>query len=206
VLHPGIAVLGDHAQPIFFCAPRPPASGALAILPDSVSILSMQWKRKIEGPKAARIKTAFAKVQSTPIVWRVSLTLNSPGDNLPTGRKSSALKHIKKTHRLSTIVWQGAICGSACVLVSLAGERRYGALPSIWLFHEVGQWTPEKNYLLTTNQTATERLFQDYFLAAGVSEAWFSRLWPLIQHADYRQTGQNLLDDKSESDPRSESE
>jgi ATP-dependent protease ClpP protease subunit len=167
---------------------------SLAIAPDSVSILSMQWKGKIEGPMAACIMTAFAKVQSTPTVWRVSLALNSPGGDLRAAEEVvAALKHIRKTHQLSTIVWQGATCSSACVLVFLAGERRYGALSSIWLFHEVGQWTPEKNHPLTTNRTATERLFQDYFLAAGVSEAWLSKLRPLIQHADYWQTGPELI-------------
>lgn len=112
---------------------------SLAIAPDSVSNLSMQWKGKIEGPMAACIMSAFAKVQSTPTVWRVSLALDSPGGNLPTAEEAvAALKSIRKTHQLSTIVWRGATCGSACVLVFLAGERRYGALSSIWLFHEVG--------------------------------------------------------------------
>jgi hypothetical protein len=82
---------------------------SLAIAPDSVSTLSMRWKGKIEGPMAACIMTAFAKVQSIPTVWRVSLALNSPGGNLPTAEEVvAALKHIRKTHRLSTIVWQGA--------------------------------------------------------------------------------------------------
>jgi len=168
----------------------------LAIAPDSLSILSMQWKGKIEGPMAACIMTAFAKVPST--VWRVSLSLDSPGGNLQTAEEVvTVLKDIRKTHQLSTIVGRGATCSSACVLVFLAGERRYGALSSIWLFHEVGHWTHREDRPLTTDRIATERVFQDYFLAAGVSEAWLNRLRPLIQNADYWQTGQNLFDDKS---------
>ena len=34
--------------------------GCLAIAPDSVSILGMQWKGKIEGPMVACIMTTFA--------------------------------------------------------------------------------------------------------------------------------------------------
>ena len=62
---------------------------------------------------------------------------------------------------------------------------------------EVGHWTHRKDRPLTTDRIATERVFQDYFLAAGVSEVWLNRLRPLIQNADYWQTGQNLFDDKS---------
>src|SRR5262249_34312064 len=73
----------------------------LAIAPDSLSILSMQWKGKIEGPMAA-----FAKVPST--VWRVSLSLDSPGGSLQTAEEVVAvLKDIRKTHQLSTIVGRG---------------------------------------------------------------------------------------------------
>ena len=168
----------------------------LTIGPDSANTLSMHWKGKIEDPMAACIMTAFAKVP--PSVWRVSLSLDSPGGNLPTAEEVvAALKQIRKTHQLSTTVWRGATCSSACIPVFLAGERRYGALASIWVFHEVGHWTHREDRPLTTDRIATERVFQDYFLAAGVSEAWLNRLRPLIQNADYWQTGQNLFDDKS---------
>jgi hypothetical protein len=168
--------------------------GSLAIGPDSASILSMHWKGEIKDPMAACIMTAFAKVQST--VWKVSLSLDSPGGDFQTMEEVVAtLKRIRKTHELNTIVWRGATCASACIPVFLAGQRRYGALASIWLFHEVGE--REKSRPLTTNRVTTERMFQDYFLAAGVSEAWLNRLRPLIQNADYWQTGQNLWDDKS---------
>src|SRR5262245_6085027 len=77
------------------------------------------------------------------------------------------------------MVSPGGTCGSACVLVFLAGQRRWGALTSSWLLHEVGRWTDPARTNLTTDWEKPEREFQDYFLPAGVSETWLRQSRPL---------------------------
>ena len=47
------------------------------------------------------------------------------------------------------------------------------------------------------DRAESEMLFQDYFRAAGVSEAWLSQLRIRVQHANCWQTGENLWKDKS---------
>ena len=63
--------------------------------------------------------------------------------------------------------------------------------------HEVGGWIGERPNSGQPSPPLTERMLQDYFLAAGVSEEWLSRLRPLIQHSDYWQTGHNIWEEKS---------
>ena len=107
------------------------------------------------------------------------------------------LRYIKRTHMLETIVDRGEICASACIPVFLQGQRRWGALTSSWLFHEVWHWADTKRKEARVNRTLTERLFQDYYLPAGVSETWLGHLRIMVQHSDYWQTGENLWEDKS---------
>jgi hypothetical protein len=63
------------------------------------------------------------------------------------------------------------------------------------MFHEV--WSKDSNGSAMVDRARSDRVFNDYFLAAGVSEAWLKRLYLLIPHSDYWQTGQNLWEDKS---------
>ena len=98
---------------------------------------------------------------------------------------------------MTTMVGRGEICGSACIPVFLQGQRRWAALTSSWLFHEVSSETGEENSDVTVDRAETEALLQDYYLAAGVSEAWLKQLRIRIQHANYWQTGENLWRDKS---------
>ena len=81
--------------------------------------------------------------------------------------------------------------------VFLQGERRYGALTSSWLFHEVAQQAldamGDQTGKTTIPPELTERLFKDYYLPAGVSKKWLARLRPLIRNQDLYQTGENLV-------------
>jgi hypothetical protein len=142
------------------------------------------------------ILTAFEKSRAT--VERVDLELDSTGGDLTAAEHAiAALKVIRRNHHLYTIVAPGGRCGSACIPVFLAGERRYGALTSSWLFHEVSEWEDKEHKQRTIDRDTTERMFQEYFLPAGVSAKWLSQLRPIIQQSDYWQTGQNLWEDKS---------
>ena len=171
---------------------------SLVAASDSVraEMLRLSWSGTITDPMSECILGEFEKAKSK--TRRVVLNLDSKGGDLGAAdRTIAALKKIRETHYLETMVSQGGTCGSACIPVFLAGERRWGALTSSWLFHEVGRWIDPQRRNLTTDREKTERVFQEYFLPAGVSEAWLKRLRPLIQHSDYWQTGQNLWEDKS---------
>jgi hypothetical protein len=139
------------------------------------------------------IQAEFDKARGS--VSSVQLNLNSEGGYLPAVEHTVAvLRKIRETHHLETIVYYGSRCWSACVPVFLAGKRRYGALTSTWLFHEVGVWSRAGP---TVDRTLSDRVLREYFVKAGVSEAWLKRLYIVIPHTDYWQTGQNLWDDKS---------
>jgi hypothetical protein len=160
--------------------------------------LYVSWTGPIQDPMSECIWAEFEKAKAAVTTRAVLLTLDSPGGYIPMMERTiSVLREVRKTHRLDTMVHRGKTCGSACIPVFLAGQRRRGALTSAWLFHEVGRWTGKEGKRMTTNRALTERVFQDYYLPAGVSEKWLNRLRLLIQHSDYWQTGQNLWDDKS---------
>ena len=65
------------------------------------------------------------------------------------------------------------------------------------MFHEVWRWADRDRADVNVDRTVTERLFQDYFEPAGVSEKWLNHLRIMVQQSDYWQTGENLWADKS---------
>jgi uncharacterized protein (UPF0335 family) len=158
--------------------------------------LYLEWIGRIRNQMAEKIETEFKKVkgQTKDVVLNLS---SCGGDVRELERVAAVLRRIKETHRLATMVDRGAICGSACVPVFLQGQRRWAAFTSSWFFHETTSSTGEENSNVTVDRAKTEALFQDYYLAAGVSESWLNRLRVRIQHANYWQTGENLWSDKS---------
>ena len=75
--------------------------------------------------------------------------------------------------------------------------RRRAALTSAWLFHEVTRTNATDKTKKKVDRTRTERLFEDYYLPAGVSEAWLNQLRIMVQQSDCWQTGENLWESKS---------
>jgi hypothetical protein len=156
--------------------------------------LVLSWAGPIADPMAECIQAEFHKVAD--MTYRVRLYLDSEGGSLPaTERVVAVLGKIRKTHVLDTVVLHGKKCWSACVAVFLAGKHRSAALASTWLFHEVA-WDQGKEGV-TVDRGSTDRFFREYFLSAGVSEAWLKNLYGRIVESDYWQTGQSLWDDKS---------
>jgi hypothetical protein len=47
------------------------------------------------------------------------------------------------------------------------------------------------------DRAVTERVFEDYYEPAGVSEPWLNHLRVRVQLSDYWQTGENLWQNKS---------
>jgi len=93
------------------------------------------------APMANQIKDAFEsrKGQATASCSgsRPTAAPSAEGE-----RVIEVLRQIKATHELETAVTQGDVCASMCVFIYVQGQKRYGALTSSWLFHEVSHMTP----------------------------------------------------------------
>ena len=111
------------------------------------------------------------------------------------------LEQIKATHQVATIVDRGDLCGSACVVVFLAGKRRVGALTSAFYFHPVVMWrgdpgTPEAVARMKRRSQVTDDVIWRYFVRAGLSEIGFNTARTLRTH-DLWQSGRDLWESKS---------
>jgi len=115
--------------------------------------------------------TEFSKAKAR--VKHVVLVLSSCGGSIAEAeRVIEILQEIKKTHQLETRVEPGSLCASACIPIFLQGVRRRAALTSAWLFHEVTRSNALHRTKKRVDRTRTERVFENYYLKAGVSEAW----------------------------------
>jgi ATP-dependent protease ClpP protease subunit len=152
----------------------------------------MTWQGPIAAPMANQIRDAFEsrKRQATRFVFRLS----SHGGSVAEGeRVIEVLRQIKSTHELETVVTQGDVCASMCVFIYVQGQKRFGALTSSWLFHEVSHMDPVTRQTTKLDRAAWERLVDKYFRPAGVSEEWIADLKPRTIQSDYWQTGSDLI-------------
>ena len=86
-------------------------------------VLELRWEGKIIEQAAADIAAEFDRYKRH--VSTVSLSLHSCGGSLHYAQRTIAvLEQIKATHDTATVVDRGDLCGSACVVVFLAGKRR----------------------------------------------------------------------------------
>ena len=158
--------------------------------------LYLRWTGEIGAEFYKSIAFEFEKTKKR--VRNVLLEISSCGGDRETMERTiRLLRYLKRSHTFETVVDRGEICASACVPIFLQGQRRWGALTSSWLFHEVSRWDDRRRTEESVNRTVTARLLEDYFPQAGVPEAWLNRLRMMIQHSDYWQTGENLWEDKS---------
>jgi ATP-dependent protease ClpP protease subunit len=152
----------------------------------------LNWRGPIAAPMANQIRDAFEahKQKATRFVLRIS----SQGGLVPEGeRVIDMLTQIKVTHQLDTAVTQGDICASMCVFIYLQGQRRFGALTSSWLFHEVAHMDARTKQTTRLDRPAWERLVDKYMRPAGVSEEWIADMKPRTVNSDYWQTGSDLI-------------
>ena len=112
-------------------------------------------------------------------------------------RVIEVLRQIKATHELETVVAQGDVCASMCVFIYVQGQKRFGALTSSWLFHEVSHMDPVTKQTTKLDRAAWERLVDKYLRPAGVSDAWIADLKPRTVDSDYWQTGSDLIQSNS---------
>ena len=136
-------------------------------------------------------------------VSTVSLSLHSCGGSLHYAQRTIAvLEQIKATHQVATIVERGNLCGSACVVVFLAGKRRVGALTSAFYFHPVvmprdDPGTPDAVARMKRRSQVTDDVIWRYFVRAGLSEDWLQYLRRTLRTHDLWQSGRDLWDSKS---------
>jgi len=160
---------------------------------DSVVLV---WTGRVEAGMADAIARAFEQHKAT--TRRILLTIDSGGGSVPEGRRViDVLKRIRDTHQLDTYVKPGSRCGSMCVPIYLQGQTRYAATSSLWLFHEVSIRDLKTKQITKLDRPAFQKLVDDYFIPAGVSKEWLADMMPKTEGADYWQTGEALIREKS---------
>jgi hypothetical protein len=91
---------------------------------------------EIEPGTAEKLRDAWSS--RGPSIERVLVDLDSIGGEIGETRKLIAfIEEVRLTHRVDTLVRQGALCASACVAVFAQGERRTAGGASVWMFHGV---------------------------------------------------------------------
>jgi hypothetical protein len=174
-----------------------PDHGELRVIPfGSSGAVVMTWRGRVGAPMARQIRHAFEAHKRRS--KRIVLKLDSGGGSVQEGeRVIGVLRYIKKTHDLQTVVGRGKKCGSMCVFIYAEGQRRVGALSSLWLFHEVSHKNPRTKKIVRLDRPAWERLVDQYLRPAGVSEEWIAQMKPFTVKSDYWQTGADLVNAKS---------
>lgn len=147
------------------------------------------WTGRIQKPMARQFRQAIKK-------WHgraqdgFQLILNSRGGKVSEGRKViDILRRLKRTRRLTTAVYPGMTCGSMCIPIFLQGEERSAGTATLWLLHEVSRSDPKTKKLIELNPKKTQNSFRNYFLPAGVPQAWIDMITKKIRGRDVWWTG-----------------
>jgi len=163
--------------------------------------LVLSWTGKVNKKMATAIDDAFEANKHR--VSAVELSLKSCGGRVDyMAGVIAVLHHIKETHKLTTIVDQGATCASACIPIFLGSDNRRAALSSLWFFHRTWQrkLTGGVDEVQTgaPGKSSIDQFHDRYYIPAGVSADWLKRLKPIIENTGgYWQTGRDLWESKS---------
>jgi ATP-dependent protease ClpP protease subunit len=162
----------------------------------------LRWRGKIEAPMASRIAEAFERHKAEAHTF--ILSLSSPGGSLDQGAEVvRLLRRIGEAHTLVTGVEAGAICASMCVPVYLQGQRRIAAADAEFMFHEVNfrdffSKEADRDIPESAIGAETDRLFDKYFEAAGVSQSWIRNVRADVAGGhEVWKTGRQLFDENS---------
>jgi hypothetical protein len=177
-------------------------NGKLTVEKDAADarIVILRWRGSIEQPMLAKLKDAVAEHRNG--ADRFVLSLSSPGGSVGHGGAViRLLRDLKRSHHLETVLESGATCASMCVPVYLQGETRRANPRSRWMFHDVSfrdAVTNEKEDGRQSDSKArTDRLFDDYFRPAGVSEDWIRDMRLAMKKGDVWRSGEDLLRDRA---------
>ncbi len=177
--------------------------GALEVrtVPDK-DLIYLKWQGKIAAPMANRISEALAAHEGEGS--KIVLSLSSPGGSVDEGAKViRLLRSIREKHVLVTSVDAGAMCASMCVPVYLQGAQRIAAADADFMFHKVvfrDFFSNERDRSVpaASIDAETDRFFETYFVAAGVSPTWTQKLRSEIAGGnEVWKTGRELVDEKS---------
>ena len=151
------------------------------------------WKGKIDRPMASQFRSAIDKWKSEATGGFV-ISLDSKGGRVRVAYEvAKMLRQLRQTHRVTTHVGQGRVCGSSCVPIFLQGERRSVAFASLWLFHQITSRNKSDPRRLVIRNKSTNKMFSNYFAPAGVPSFRIKSIKQKIDRADYWMTGAELL-------------
>jgi hypothetical protein len=166
-------------------------------VPESDTVY-LNWRGKIAAPMASRIAEAYERHQNASTFV---LSLSSPGGSLGHGAEVvRLLRRISESHRLETVVEAGRRCASMCVPIYLQGERRRASEAARFMLHEVSfmEFSSKERLDVPESATtsATDRLFERYFIPAGVPVPWIKGVRAAMAGGkDVWKTGRQLADE-----------
>jgi hypothetical protein len=160
----------------------------------------LRWVGPVEAPMAARFREAVSEWGRTK--RRFVLEISSPGGSVEHGDAVvRVLRDLRRTHELVTVVQSGDHCLSMCVPIYLQGATRLASPRSRWMFHEVRVRDAITNEEVAvgdrTRTRGTDRLFNDYFRPAGVSESWITVTRHAMRSGNVWRTGRALYEEKA---------
>ena len=160
----------------------------------------LRWRGLIEAPLAGKLDEAYrAHAAGTR---RFVIALHSPGGSLEHGREViDQIRRMQRTHLVDTVVEPGRACGSMCVPVYLAGQRRTAAPQARFMFHEVSfrdnlsgkaEAVPKEAI-----GRATDQFFERYLKPAGLDERWLADLREAVRGKDVWRTAEELMEQRA---------
>jgi hypothetical protein len=160
----------------------------------------LRWRGLIEAPLAARLDEAYRAHGAG--TRRFVLALHSPGGTLEHGRDViGQIKRMQRTHMVDTVVEARRSCGSMCVPVYLAGQRRTAAPQARFMFHEVSFRDSHSGKVEMVPKDAigraTDQFFERYLKPAGVDSRWLADMREAVRGRDVWRTAQQLVEQRA---------
>jgi len=160
----------------------------------------LRWRGQIEAPLAGRLDEAYrAHAGSTR---RFVVALHSPGGSLEHGREViGQLRRMQRTHMVDTVVEAKRACGSMCVPVYLAGQRRTAAPQARFMFHEVSFRDSFSGKVEQVPKEAvgraTDQFFERYLKPAGLDPRWLADLREAVRGKNVWRTAEELIEQRA---------
>jgi ATP-dependent protease ClpP protease subunit len=179
----------DHLDTLFS------ARGELTVEEQRGRVL-LRWRGLIEAPLASKLEEAFhAHADGTR---HFVIALHSPGGTLEHGHEVIGLiRRMRRTHTVDTLVEDRRSCGSMCVPVYLAGERRTAAPQACFMFHEVSFRDSLSGKVESVPREAigraTDQFFERYLEPAGLDRRWLADLREAVRGKNVWRTAAELV-------------
>ncbi len=176
--------------------------GRLVVSPSSVvpGAVELSWKSAVDVPMAKRFYEAFEKWKDK--TEQFVIKLHSSGGSLREGREVIAvIEHMKKTHRIITLVGARRSCLSMCVPIFLHGDERIAYGSSKWMFHEPRNldFFTDKEIKVPEfeRQRMIRKFVERYFVQSPIKAIWRKDLLEKWKGKDIWRSGQQLVDEQA---------